>query len=289
MSRALAAALLWVLCILPMPVLRALGAVLGELLYLLLARRRRVGLTNLRLCFPDWPARQHTRVLRRHFRELACTLLAYGKLYWGSEALLRRLVRVEGEEHLLAHAGQRAVILLSPHFIGLDFAGLRLGIDHPGAGLYSSQRGVFHALIMTIRQRLARRERLLIRRGDGLRPVVKALRQKIPFYYLPDQDLGPKESVFVPFFGIPTATVPALSRLASLSDAAVIPVITRLEGQHFVCRIFPAWDDFPGKDALADARRMNAFIEEQILLAPSQYWWLHRRFKTRPAGEPSLY
>ncbi|WP_028453580.1 lysophospholipid acyltransferase family protein [Chitinilyticum aquatile] len=287
MSRYAVLALLWLLHLLPMPVLRFKGALLGELLYRLIGRRRKVGLRNLQLCFPGWPAGEHERVLRRHFRELAATLLAYGKLYFSSESELRALIRVEGFEHIADLAEQKPFIFLSPHFLGLDFGGLRYLMDHPGASMYSSQRGVFNVITLEIRRRF--RNPMLIRRGDGLRPIIKALRQNIPFYYLPDQDLGPKESIFVPFFGIPTATIPALGRLAGMTGAVVVPMITRLEGNHFVCRIFPAWQNFPTDDVEADTRRMNAFIEEQIMLAPSQYYWLHRRFKTRPEGEASLY
>lgn len=287
MSRKAVLALLWLLHLLPMPVLRALGACLGELLYLLLPRRRKIGLTNLRICFPEWPACEHSRVLRRHFRELGSTLLAYGKLYFSSQASLEQLVAVEGHEHFLAVAGKQAVILLAPHFMGLDFGGVRYTIDHEGASMYSAQRGTFNQITLDIRSRF--RSPMLIRRGDGLRPIIKALRQHIPFYYLPDQDLGPKESVFVPFFGIQTATVPAMGRLAGMTGAAVVPMVTRLEGSRFVTRYFPAWEDFPSGDVLADTRRMNAFIEEQVLVAPSQYYWLHRRFKTRPEGEASIY
>ncbi|MBE9607769.1 lysophospholipid acyltransferase family protein [Chitinilyticum piscinae] len=287
MKRKLALSLLWLLHLLPMPVIRILGAGIGELLYILLRRRRHVGLTNLRLCFPDWPPGRHEQVLHQHFRELGATFLAYGKLFFSSAAELKALIKVEGEEHFLAAKQRQPTIALAPHFMGLDFGGIRATIDHAGASMYAAQRGIFNELSLEVRSRF--RSPTLIRRGDGLRPVIKALRQHIPFYYLPDQDLGPKESIFVDFFGIPTATVPALGRLAAMTGAAVVPMVTRLEGNHFVTRYFPALGHFPTDDPAADTRRMNAFIEEQIITAPSQYYWLHRRFKTRPESTPSLY
>jgi KDO2-lipid IV(A) lauroyltransferase len=286
MSVRLLAALLWLIHWLPFRVMGWLAQPIGLLLYALLSRRRKIGETNLKLCFLDWSAAQRAKVLRQHFCQAAQLFLAYSILYWGSEARIRRLVRVEGAEHLEAHRGE-PVILLSPHFLGLDFGGVRYAMEHDGSAYLASQRGAFNEISLRIRRRF--RQPLLVPRADGIRPIIRALKKGIGFYYLPDQDLGPKESIFVPFFGVPTATVPALSRIAQMSKAVVIPMIASLQHDHLVLRYEAAWANFPSNDIAADTLRMNQFIEQRVLEHPSQYFWLHRRFKTRPDGEPSVY
>ncbi|SMC26447.1 KDO2-lipid IV(A) lauroyltransferase [Andreprevotia lacus DSM 23236] len=277
-----------VLAWLPMPVLRTVAALCGELLYLLVKRRRQIGLVNMRICFPGLDDAAHRSLLRRHYRELVSCVLSYGKLWFGSARSLEKLVHYEGYEHYKAVHGKQPVILLAPHFLGLDAGGIRLSHDVWGCSMYSaSHENPFDELLLAGRSRFG--QTLLVRRNDGIRPIVKALRDDISFYYLPDQDLGPRESIFVPFFGVPTATVPAMGKLARLSGAAVVPMITTLEGNRFVCRFYPAWQDFPAGDDVVDTARMNAFIEAQVRAFPSQYYWLHRRFKTRPEGEAPFY
>lgn len=273
---------------LPFPLLRLKGVVLGSLLYLLMGRRRRIGLRNLEICFPEWTAAERRRVMLRHFQEFAAGLLAYGILLHGSARRIERLVRREGVEHFDAAAAQGPVIMLAPHFLSIDFGGVRHTIDYRGASMYSAQRmGAFDALLLRVRGRF--NSPVLIKRSDGIRPCIRALKDGRCFYYLPDQDLGPRESVFAPFFGVATATIPALSRLAQMARAQVVPMVTEMTWSGFVLRYYPAWQDFPGSDLVADTARMNAFIEERVRELPSQYYWLHRRFKTRPEGEPSLY
>jgi KDO2-lipid IV(A) lauroyltransferase len=132
---------------------------------------------------------------------------------------------------------------------------------------------------------------VLFSRQDGIRPVVRAVRSGLPLYYLPDMDLGSRDSVFVPFFGVPAATVTGLSRIARLAGAVVVPAVTRqLPGAGgYVLKFYPAWTDFPTDDLAADVRRMNEFIEERVREMPDQYFWLHKRFKTRPPGEEKFY
>lgn len=286
MSVRLLAALLWLIHWLPFRVMGWISHPLGMLLYRLLSRRRKIGEVNLQLCFADWSPAQRNRVLRQHFQQTAQLFLAYSILYWGSEARLRRLIRVEGEEHLNAQR-DLPLILLSPHFLALDFGGVRYAMEHDGAAYLASQRGAFNEISLRIRRRF--RQPLLVPRAEGIRPIIRGLKKGIAFYYLPDQDLGPKESIFVPFFGVPTATIPALSRIAKMSHAAVVPMMTTLQGNQLVLRYEAAWPNFPSEDVVADTVRMNQFIEQRILEHPSQYFWLHRRFKTRPAGETSVY
>jgi len=278
----------WLLHWLPFPLLRLKGAVLGTLLYPLMARRRRIGLRNLELCFPGWSDAERRSVLRRHFRELASGFLCYSILLYGSERRIDRLVRREGVEHFENAAAKGPVIILLPHFLGLDFVAIRHSMSYSGASMYSAQRvGAFDQLLLRARSRF--RSPVLIKRSEGIRPCVKAMKDGYGFVYLPDQDLGPRESIFVPFFGKSAATIPALTRLALLAKARVVPMVSEMTWTGFVQRYYPELDNFPTGDIYIDTARMNAFIEDRVREMPSQYYWLHRRFKTRPEGEPSLY
>lgn len=281
--------LIWLLHFLPLAVLSRIGAVLGMLLYALARARRHVVLTNLRLCFPELSDAARRDLARRHFRAFGRSLLEHGILWWGSKQQVCELVQVEGLEHWRGIA-DRPVILLAPHFVGLDMGGIRLAADFRFNSVYSRQKNaVFDAILYQGRTRFG--QMTLFARQDGIRPMVKSLKRGEPFYYLPDMDLGERDSVFVPFFGVRAATITGLSRIAQLSGAAIVPCVTRqLPGSAgYVVRLYPAWLDFPGGDLEADARRMNAFIEERVREAPEQYYWLHKRFKTRPAGERSFY
>lgn len=282
-------ALIWLLHFLPLAVLSRLGAALGLLLYTLARARRHVVLTNLRLCFPELSGGARRDLARRHFRAFGRSLLERGILWWGSKARLQRMIRIEGIEHWDA-VRDKPVIWLAPHFVGLDTGGTRIITEYRAASVYSRQKDpVFDRILYHGRTRFVKP--VLFARQDGIRPVVKTIREGLPFYYLPDMDLGARDSVFVPFFGVPAATITGLARLSRLARAVVVPAITcQLPGgSGYVLRFYPAWQDFPGGDPEADARRMNAFIEERVREAPEQYYWLHKRFKTRPAGERSPY
>ena len=286
-------AVVWLLRWLPLALLAPLGAALGMLLYALAGERRRVVRVNLRLCFPQISEAERRALARRHFRAFGRTVFEHGILWWGSQARIRRLVRVEGIEHWQAvreNNTERPVIWLAPHFVGLDMGGTRIITEWQGASMYSHQKNPeFDRILLHGRTRFVKP--VLFSRQDGIRPVVKTIRAGVPFYYLPDMDLGPRDSIFVPFFGVPAATVTGLARLAQLGNAVVVPAVTRQlpGGQGYVLRFYPAWQDFPTADVEADTRRMNAFIEERVREMPEQYYWLHKRFKTRPTGEPSPY
>ncbi len=281
--------LIWLLHFLPLAVLSRIGAAVGMLLYALARARRQVVLTNLGLCFPELSAGARRDLARRHFRAFGRSLLEHGILWWGSKQQVSELVRVEGLEHWRGIAG-RPVILLAPHFIGLDMGGIRINADYRFNSVYSRQKNAaFEAILHHGRTRFG--NTTLFARQDGIRPMIKSLKKGETFYFLPDMDLGERDSVFVPFFGVEAATITALSRIARLAGAVIVPCVTRQlpGGAGYVVRLYPAWIDFPGGDLEADARRMNAFIEERVRETPEQYYWLHKRFKTRPAGEPSPY
>jgi KDO2-lipid IV(A) lauroyltransferase len=289
MMTRIALAIVWLARLLPLRILSALGSALGLILYYLGVHRRRVALINLELCFPHLPPGARARIARTHFMALARSILERGILWWSSADAVRRLVRIEGEEHWRAVA-HRPIIVLAPHFIGFEMGGIRIHLDHPMATMYSRQRNsALDAMLLHGRTRF--NESRVYSRQDGVRPIVKALRSGLPLFYLPDMDFGPRDAVFVPFFEVPAATITALSRLAAISNAAVLPCITRQlpAAQGYVTRLYPAWDDFPGADPAADARRMNAFIEERVREMPEQYYWVHKRFKTRPPGETKRF
>ena len=281
--------LLWLTHFLPLPLLAPLGRGLGLLIYALVGERRHVTLTNLRLCFPEWDENRRKRAARLHFQAFGRAFVEHGMLWWSSKERLQHLIRVEGVEHWQAVA-DRPVIWLAPHFVGLDMGGTRIITEWQGVSVYSHQKDpVLDRILLRGRTRFV--TPVLFSRQDGIRPVVRAVRRGLPLYYLPDMDLGSRDSIFVPFFGVAAATVTGLARIAQLAGAVVVPAVTRQlpGGMGYVLKFYPAWSDFPTGNLAADVRRMNAFIEERVREMPEQYFWLHKRFKTRPPGEDKFY
>lgn len=280
---------LWLFHWLPLGVQAAFGNFVGWLAYHIAKRRKRIAQRNLELCFPEKSPAEIQMLLKKNLQASTRATLEHGLLVWAGEARIKKLVRFEDETHLDAHQG-KPLILLAPHFIGLDMGGVRMTAHTRIASIYSLARSAaVNRYLLHARGRF--NQTLLVSKHEGLRPAIGAIRSGLPFYYLPDQDAGRSESIFVPFFGIATATLPALSRLAKVTGARVVPAVTRqlLGGQGYVMKFYPAWENFPSGDIEADTRRMNAFIEDRIREMPEQYLWTHRRFKTRPEGEPSLY
>lgn len=283
----LSLAAVWLLHFLPFPLLRRVGAAFGLLLFVFGRERRRVARINIGLCFPELDKYQRRRLVREHFVAFGRSVLERGIIWWGSRERVRRRVQLEGLEHWEA-VKMRPVIWLAPHFVGLDMGGVRLTADYPLVSIYSRQKNAgFDAILRHGRTRLG--PTTLYSRQDGVLPVVRALKKGLPFYYLPDQDFGAKDALFVPFFGILAATVTALPRIAKLARAAVVPCITRQTGDGYVLRFYPVWDNYPSGDVERDTRRMNEFIEARVREMPEQYFWLHKRFKTRPPGEARFY
>jgi KDO2-lipid IV(A) lauroyltransferase len=278
---------LWLLHWLPLPLLRGLGWGLGQVLYALGRERRDVALINLRLCFPEKTEAEREILARRHFIAFSRAVLDRTLNWWASQERLERLIRVTGAEHLVVPEGG-SLIILSPHFVGLDAAASRLSMLTAGCTVYSTQKNpVFDKVLYQGRQRF--KEILLLSRQDGMRKIIKAIKQGLPFYYLPDMDFGPEDSIFVPFFGVQAATIPGVSRLARLTGAKVVACITRQVADGYEVEVTPAWDNFPGASVEADTEMVNRYIESQVLRMPEQYFWLHKRFKTRPPGEQRFY
>lgn len=283
--------LLWLLHWLPLGVQAAIGRALGRMLYRLAGSRRKVGLRNLELCLPELTPPEREALLREHFEWLGRSLLERGLLWWGSPERLKRLIHVEGDIGL-AERSARPVMWLVPHFIALDVAGASTQLFQKCqvASIYQAQSNPVFDRAMR-RGRLRYRQGQVFSRHETALPLVRAIRRGHAFFNLPDMDFGLKDAAFVPFFGVPAATLLAPARMARSLGMVVQPVLAEVlpGGAGWRVRYLPPWEDFPGDDDIAAATRMNRWIEEQIRANPSQYLWVHRRFKTRPEGEPSLY
>jgi KDO2-lipid IV(A) lauroyltransferase len=282
--------LLWLLRFLPLGALAAFGDALGRVLYWLIPERRRVTRINLEKCFPQMDPQARERLAHAHFRAFTRSIVEHALLWWAPETRIRRLIQVEGLERLLALRGT-PVILFVPHFVGLDASATRLALERDCVGIFSRQKDpLFSALLLRGRVRFGNQR--AVSRQEGVRAAIRAMmREDRPFYYLPDQDYGARDALFVPFFGVPAATVPGLSRIARLAGAKVLPCVTRMlpGGAGYVVRIESPWENFPSDDLYADTLRMNRYIEQAALAMPEQYLWMHKRFKTRPEGEARFY
>ena len=277
----------WLLSWLPFRAVTVLGWLIGSLIAALPTSRRHIGSVNLKLCLPDWTPAARRALLRRHFVAMVQMLLEYGYCWFASRERLRKLMRIEGLEHLRALDG-RNVILMMPHFTGLDLAGLRVSLETPLVSIYSVQKDPWLDAFFRAK-RLRFGTGIIFARQQGTRPTLRALRDGYRLYYLPDQDFGHRDSVFVPFFGVNTATIGGLSRMAAVANAAVLPCYPRREAGGYTLVIEPALDNFPTADLTVDATRMNAVIEAQVRRQLHQYFWLHKRFKSRPPGEADFY
>jgi len=278
---------LWLLHWLPLPALRGLGWLIGRLLYAVGRERRQVALTNLRLCFPEKTEAEREGIARKHFIAFSRAVLDRTLGWWASKERVERLIRVHGSEHLLNLEG-RPLLILAPHFVGLDAGAVRISILGKACSVYSNQKNpVFNKLLYDGRRRFS--DILLLSRQDGMRKIVRAMKDGYPFYYLPDMDFGPEDSIFVPFFGVQAATIPGVARLVRLTGARVVACVTRQVADGYEVEVSPPWENFPGESVEADTALVNRFIESQVLRMPEQYFWLHKRFKTRPPGEQRFY
>ncbi len=265
-----------------------LANVLGDLLWWIVVPRRRVTLTNLRLCFPSLGEQQRVRIGRACFRNIARSGLDHSVLWRGERDVVERYIRVDGLDHLQA-AADWPLILIAPHFVGLDAGGIRFNTLMRGISIYSIQtNAVWDAWLLKGRQRF-NDPMLIARQGADMRTVIRSVKEGLPLYYLPDMDLGAANSIFVPFFGVPSATIPMVPRIARIIGARVMMAVTEMTADGYVLHFEAPWSDFPGDSIEADTARMNREIERWVLRMPEQYLWTHRRFKTRPAGQPSVY
>jgi KDO2-lipid IV(A) lauroyltransferase len=291
LSARLLLAALWLFHWLPLGVQATVGSGVGRLGWHLVASRRKVALRNLELCFPELGAGERERLAREHFRWLGRSFLERGLLWYASPARLRRLIRVEGDAGL-ADRSDKPVMWLAPHFMALDVAGAstQLFQNTKAISIYQRQsNAVLDAALRRGRLRFGNAE--IFSRDDAGKALLRAIRRGDAFFNLPDMDFGTRDAAFVPFFGVQAVTLLAPSRLARALDMIVQPVVAEMlpGGRGYLVRYEPPWTDFPSDDPVADSASMNRWIESEIRRNPAQYLWVHRRFKTRPPGEPSLY
>lgn len=284
-------AFFWLLHWLPLPLLAPLGRGLGRLLYRLATSRRNIAVRNIELCFPELRPDQRRDLVREHFEWLGRALVERSLLWYASQRRLQRLIHVEGDI-TLAERSERPVMWLVPHFMALDVAGVatQLFQARQVASIYQEQSDeVMDAAMRRGRLRFNRGE--IFPRSDSAKPLIRAIRKGWAFFNLPDMDFGERDAAFVPFFGVAAATLLAPSRMARALDMVVQPVVaeTLPGGQGYRVRFLEPWTAFPSADPWVDTVAMNHWIESEIRRNPAQYLWVHKRFKTRPAGEPSLY
>lgn len=269
---------------------RAAGMV-AWLFWHIVPKRRKVALTNLKLCFPQWDDEKREQVAKRCFFRLARAALDHSVLWKGSAEQVRNFVRFdEGVVERIVSTDNRPLIVIAPHFAGLDASGIGLNLYVRGVSLYQRQSNpVWDKAAFDGRKRFS--DPILIAKGThhDLRPIIRAMRQGLPFYYLPDMDHGRRNSIFVPFFGVDAATLPMASRLAKLTNAKVIMLMAEMTDEGYQVHATDLWENFPTDDYAADTLRVTQELEKWIRKYPDQYMWTHRRFKTRPESAPSLY
>jgi Kdo2-lipid IVA lauroyltransferase/acyltransferase len=272
----------------PLPLVRGLGWLLGAVLYAVIVPRRRVVRANLATCFPGLDRGPREALVLRVFLRFAQAWLDRSWLWHGAPELVQRRLTLTGAVE--EFAGEQPTLIFAPHFVGMDagWTALTQQVRRRFVGIYTAQSNpVIDAWLLRGRHRFG--DARPFGRAQGVRELVSALKRGEVMYLLPDMNFGAEESIFVPFYGVPAATVPSLSRFARLGRAKVVPVVTRLTRHGYEVRVMPAWSGFPSNDVTADTALMNRRLQGYIDAMPDQYYWVHKRFKTRPAGSPSLY
>jgi KDO2-lipid IV(A) lauroyltransferase len=273
----------------PLPLVRALGAALGALLWLLAARRRHIADVNLRLCFPELGAGSRRRLVWRHFIAFGQSVLDRAWLWHAPLSVLHRRLQWQGEVQALTAPGP--LVMFAPHFVGLDAGGTAVSMrmaPSPVAFIFVAQSNpVVEHWVRGGRERMGNARPHF--RHEGMRSILAGLKRGEPLHLSPDMDFNRDESIFVPFMGVQAATVPSLSRLARVAGARVVPIVTRMTPQGYTVEVQAPLTHFPSADLVADTARMNVLLGDMVRTMPEQYHWVHRRFKTRPEGEPGVY
>ena len=278
-------AILRVLIVLPLPTLMAIGRVLGRLAYHAARRDRRIAQVNIDLCLPELDLRERQRILRKHFESLGCTLFETALAWWAGNERLRRLIHLDGVEHLdQALTRGHGALMLSAHFSTLELGVRALGLLKPFSFMYLTPK---NPLIAELSRRYRSRHALQALAADQIRDLLQNLKHNVPVWYAPDQRFNDKNSALVPFFGQPAGSNISTSRLAKISGATVLPFLSaRLpDDSGYVVTIFPPFDNFPSSDAVADTRSYHELIEAHARRYPDQYLWTYKRFK-RPGFDP---
>jgi len=279
-----------ILSLLPLPLLYYIGGLFGDVLRVCVPSRRRIASRNLELCFPNLSALDHKLLLRRNFRNTARMFLLSGFVWWGTKKAFDRRIKFTNEHYLVnAKKEGRGVILLAPHFVAMEVAGMYVSSRYPSVSIYQNNRNkVLDKLMLQARSRFGGQ---MFERKSDLKSLIRSIRDGKVCYYLPDQDPGPRRAVFAPFFNVPTATWPVLGRMARMTRAVVVPCTTRIiaGGRGFEVILDPPLENFPTGDKQLDSEAMNRAIEQCVSRLPDQYFWVHKRFKTRPPGSEDIY
>lgn len=285
----LAVGLVWLLSWLPIPLQMVLGAGLGRFIGRVLTRRRDVVRTNLRIAFPQLTPEERERRVSEHFAEMGRGVFETALAWFAPDWRLRRRGEVVGLENLrTAMADGSGVLLLTGHFTTLELGARFLCLA--GVRFHAMYRPYNNAVMDYLMHHWREgRSGLPALPRDDLRGLVRSLRGGRAIWYAPDQTLDRRLSVYAPFFGVPVTTITATSRLAQMGRAKVVPYFPSRQGRRYTITILPALPDFPGTDELADATRVNQVIEQGIGLAPLQYFWVHKRYKSVPPGTPPVY
>ncbi len=267
----------------------SMGRILGKILQSLSSSRRRVIDINLQLCFPEKSQLERDKIRTGCYQNIGIALLEMAMCWWWSEQRLKPLVEIRGREHIDAvlQSG-RGVILLTGHFTSLEIGGRLFTLSIPLQAMYRTQKNLlFDSYLYT--RRSSYLENVISRKN--MRQLIRGIKKLIPTWYAPDQNFDGEKNVFAPFMGVQTATISAGSRLAQSSGAAMLPFYPerKKDGSGYIIWIGPPLNDFPCGDDVRDATAINATIEKLVRMNPDQYMWIHKRFKTRPDGEPPIY
>ena len=286
--------LLTVLGKLPYPFVARFGEALGSILFMIPNPRREVVRANLRLCFPDKTDAEIEAMSRETYRKVFRSF-AEGGIFWTcNEKKMRQLVQINDQGNLPSLDGSPH-ILVTLHLSGLEAGAIRLTmhlrdtVGRSGASLYTVQKNaLFDDFLKVARGRFGAN---MISRNDSVRNILRVLKKGEALQLISDMDFGERDSEFVPFFGVEALTLTSVSRLARLAGAKVVPIYTEQLPVYkgYVLHILPPWDDYPGESVTDDTRRMNAFFEDAIRPRVPDYYWVHKRFKHRPPGEPDIY
>ncbi|MGY6029799.1 kdo(2)-lipid IV(A) palmitoleoyltransferase [Phytobacter sp. AG2a] len=282
--------LLWLLVQLPYPVLSRLGETIGKLSRRFLKRRECIARRNLELCFPDMTNEMREAMIEKNFMSLGMGLFETGMAWFWSDSRVRRWFDVEGYQNLVqAQANQKGVMVVGVHFMSLELGGRVMGLCQPMMATYRPHNNELMEWVQT-RGRMRSNKSMIDRRN--LKGLVSELKKGEAVWFAPDQDYGRKGSTFAPFFSVPNAaTTNGTYVLSRLSGASMLTVtmVRKADRSGYQLHIGRALTDYPAKDEHEAASYINKVIEREILRAPEQYLWIHRRFKTRPQGEVSLY
>ena len=277
------------LAYLPLPLLATLGTCVGELSYCLFSSRRKIAQKNIQSCFPTWPEKKTADVTRKCFRFIGQSIFFSGFIWWTDKNKLNRKVNIVNREHYDKALSQgKNIILLAPHFCALELAGVVLSQERPMISMYQHTKN--RLVDIFVKRGRSRFDGILIERKEPLRNLIRLIRKGYPFYYLPDQDARDK-GVFAPFFGIQASTIPVLGKFTAMSKSVVIPCSTKIldSGKGFEVYLGSPIENFPTGDDVKDTTLMNRTIEKMVESMPEQYFWVHKRFKTRPPGETAFY